>query len=265
MYNRKIDIKLTTKEETHMSIFITMLFLGGLLGFVGAGGSGFIIALLVTVFHIPVHTALGTSIAAMVFTMISGSVSHLREKNAILSTGLAVGLFGAMGAYAGSFAARLIPEDRLVLCTAIMLFLSGLLIMLRTRMQFTPKPMLTSIRSSRFWMMALISGLITGGMSGVFGIGSTPFIQLALMVLFNMPITLAVGTTMMVIMPIALFGGIGYFQAGYIDWQLLLQVVAGTMIGSYIGAKYTSKAPRTLLRFSMILMPILGGIIMLLR
>ena len=247
-----------------MTIFFTMLVMGLILGFVGAGGSGFIIALLVTVFHIPVHTALGTSIAAMVFTMISGSISHMREKNTVFSAGLAVGLFGAVGAYGGSFAARLIPEDKLVWCTALMLFLSGILIWARTRMTFSGGPVLTSVKSPQFWIMAAVSGFITGGMSGVFGIGSTPFIQLALMILFNMPMRLAVGTTMLVIMPIALFGGVGYFQAGYIDWRLLLQVVAGTMIGSYIGAKYTAKAPKALLRLAMIAMPILGGSIMLL-
>lgn len=247
-----------------MMIFFTMLLMGLILGFVGAGGSGFIIALLVTVFHIPVHTALGTSIAAMVFTMISGSISHMREKNTVFSAGLAVGLFGAVGAYAGSFVARIIPEDHLIWYTALMLFLSGILIWARTRMTFKRGLTLTSIKSPHFWMMAAISGLITGGMSGAFGIGSTPFIQLALMILFNMPMRLAVGTTIMVIMPIALFGGVGYFQAGYIDWKLLLQVVAGTMIGSYIGAKFTSRAPKSLLRFAMIAMPILGGVIMLL-
>ncbi|WP_106765888.1 sulfite exporter TauE/SafE family protein [Paenibacillus faecalis] len=246
-----------------MMIFFTMLVMGIILGFVGAGGSGFIIALLVTIFNIPVHTALGTSIAAMVFTMISGSISHMREKNTVPSAGLAVGLFGAAGAYAGSFVARLIPEERLVWCTASMLFLSGILIWARTRMTFKSGPLLDSVKSPHFWMMAAVSGLITGGMSGVFGIGSTPFIQLALMVLFNMPIRLAVGTTMMIILPIALFGGIGYFQAGYIDWKLLLQVVAGTMIGSYIGAKFTSRAPRALLRFAMIATPIVGAAVML--
>ncbi|MGM1045086.1 MAG: hypothetical protein ACQEXX_02970 [Bacillota bacterium] len=34
---------------------------------------------------------------------------------------------------------------------------------------------------------------------------------------------------------------------------------SGTMIGSYIGAKFTSRAPKALLRFAMIAMPILGS------
>ncbi len=42
-----------------MAIIITMLLMGILLGFVGAGGAGFIIAILTLVFHIPIHVALG--------------------------------------------------------------------------------------------------------------------------------------------------------------------------------------------------------------
>ncbi|WNQ12364.1 sulfite exporter TauE/SafE family protein [Paenibacillus aurantius] len=248
-----------------MTVLLTMLVMGLILGFAGTGGSGFIIALLITVFHVPVHAALGTSVAAMVFTMLSGTVSHLREKNVSLRAGAAVGLFGAAGAYAGTFAARLIPADALVVWTASMLFLSGVLIWVRTKMPASAETNHELPAGSRFWVLAAIAGLITGGLSGMFGIGSTPFIQLALMILFRMPLRLAVGTTMMVILPIAFFGGIGYFQAGYIDAALLVQVVAGTMIGSYIGAKFTGRAPRALLRAAMIGTPIAGGLIMLLR
>lgn len=56
-----------------MYIILTMLLLGILLGFVGAGGAGFVIALLTLIFDIPIHTALGTSLAAMAFTTLSGA------------------------------------------------------------------------------------------------------------------------------------------------------------------------------------------------
>ncbi|MED2933198.1 sulfite exporter TauE/SafE family protein, partial [Bacillus wiedmannii] len=50
-----------------MAIIITMLVMGVLLGFVGAGGAGFIIAILTLVFRIPIHVALATSLTAMAF------------------------------------------------------------------------------------------------------------------------------------------------------------------------------------------------------
>ena len=60
-------------------IFLSMLLLGALIGFVGAGGAGVTITLLTVGFNIPIHIALGVALSSMVFTMISGVISHLRE------------------------------------------------------------------------------------------------------------------------------------------------------------------------------------------
>ncbi|MBQ1336212.1 MAG: TSUP family transporter, partial [Selenomonadaceae bacterium] len=60
-------------------IFLSMVLLGAVIGFVGAGGAGVTIALLTVGFDVPIHTALAVALAAMVFTMISGTYSHFRE------------------------------------------------------------------------------------------------------------------------------------------------------------------------------------------
>ena len=51
-------------------IFASMLILGALIGFVGAGGAGVTITLLVVGFGVPIHTALAVALASMVFTML---------------------------------------------------------------------------------------------------------------------------------------------------------------------------------------------------
>jgi uncharacterized membrane protein YfcA len=114
-----------------------------------------------------------------------------------------------------------------------------------------------------FIARSIVIGIITGILSGMFGIGSTPFIQLGLMVLLGLPVRQAAGTTMMVIIPIAIGGGIGSFQQGYLDIRLLLEVVAGTMAGSYIGAKFTNRAPVQLLKSSMIAVPIVASFLLI--
>jgi uncharacterized membrane protein YfcA len=219
-----------------MMIFLSMLAVGVLLGFAGTGESGLILGLLVALFGVPIHMALGTSITAMVFTTLSGALSHFREGNTLLRTGVIIGLFGAIGSYFGTYISRDIDPSLLVWLTAIMLLLSAFFIWLRTRLTFQNdsnqiEPKWNSIS---FWMLALSSGLLTGGLSGMFGIGSTPFIQLALLVFFKLPLRLAVGTTMVVILPIALAASIGFTQAGFLNWLILVQVTLGTMIGAFI-------------------------------
>ena len=117
-------------EGKSVAIIITMLVMGILLGFVGAGGAGFIIAILTLVFHIPIHVALATSLTAMAFTTLSGVVSHYREGNVAFIIGGIVGGFGAIGSYIGSKFGSLIPAHLLHWFTAGMLFLSAILCLL---------------------------------------------------------------------------------------------------------------------------------------
>lgn len=251
-----------------MAIIITMLLMGILLGFVGAGGAGFIIAILTLVFHIPIHVALATSLTAMAFTTLSGVISHYREGNVVLMIGGIVGGFGALGSYIGSKFGSLIPAHLLHWFTAGMLFLSAIFMFIKLIMSRNKQnpPLCGQKKLSKNNLMKCIClGLVTGMLAGSFGIGSAPFIQLGLMVLLGLTIQQSVGTTMLVILPIAIGGGIGYSSEGYLDYILLLQVLIGTMLGAYIGAKFTNYAPRMLLRFSMIMTPVLAGCMLLME
>jgi hypothetical protein len=242
-----------------------MFCLGLLLGFVGAGGAGTVIAVLTTCFAIPIHTALGTSLAAMVFTCLSGSYSHFREKNMFLRTGLAVGLFGALGAFAGAKVATIIPGHQLKWLTAGMLFLSAFLLWLR--IQFADSNLFrlfnNQLLEKHFWPLAAGVGCITGMLSGTFGIGAAPFIQISLLVFFRLTLPQVAGTTMLVILPIAFFGGLGYLSAGYLDIALLFKVVIGMVVGAYLGAKWTNRLPPKILKIAMVAVPVFGAIVLL--
>ncbi|MFB9328165.1 sulfite exporter TauE/SafE family protein [Paenibacillus aurantiacus] len=250
-----------------VEISLVMILLGLLLGFVGAGGSGFIIAILTVVFGYPIHTALGTALAAMFFSSFSGSVSHYREGNMVFKTGIVVGAAGALGAWFSSGWSSLIPEDKLGWMTSGMLFASGLalwfrLAFMRNKAAQTGKPVI--VPTWGYWINAVIVGGVTGALSGLFGIGSTPFIQLGLMLLLGLPMRYAAGTTMLVIIPIALAGGAGYFTMGFLDVPLLIAVVVGTMSGSYVGAKFTKRVPAVWLKTCMVITPMIGATILLL-
>lgn len=245
-----------------------MLLLGMLLGFIGAGGSGFIIAILTLMFHIPLHTALGTSLTAMAFTCFSGVISHYREGNIAIKIGVVVGLFGSIGAYVGSKIAAAIPQASLHWFTAGMLFLSAVLLLVRLYIFKEQHPAkheqaAASTIKSLLIVKAIILGLVTGILSGAFGIGSTPFIQLGLLTFLGLTIRQSVGTTMLVILLIAIGGGIGYHSTGFLDFILLAKILIGTMVGAYIGAKFTNFAPRPVLKFAMVGTPAIAAFMML--
>ncbi|AWP36526.1 sulfite exporter TauE/SafE family protein [Heyndrickxia coagulans] len=249
----------------HVSILITMFLTGLILGFIGAGGAGFIISLLTILFGVSIHTALATALTAMIFSSFSGAVSHYREGNVSIKAGITTGIIGAAGAWAGSHVSAHIASGELKWLTAGMLMFSAFLLWLRMfllQKQFIQAKSLPF--GPRFVTRSLLLGIVTGALSGMFGIGSTPFIQLGLMILLGLSVRQAAGTTMMVIIPIAIGGGLASFQQGTLDLGLLVEVVIGTMSGAYIGAKFTNRAPVSLLKSSMIAVPIVASLLLIL-
>lgn len=246
-----------------LEIVFVMFLTGMLLGFIGAGGSGFMIAILTLMFGYPIHIAMGTALAAMMFTSLSGTISQIREKNTDIKSGLIVGITGAIAAWFGTRVALTIPGSTIAWLTAGMLALSSVALLIRLVLASDHYEQLNQ-KTIRYWFLAIIVGLITGFLSGTFGIGSTPFIQIGLMVLLRLPVRVAAGTSMFIILPIAAAGGAGYFQAGSLDLQLLITVLVGTMTGSYIGAKFTKRALQKLLKTGMIVTPFVAACLLVL-
>lgn len=110
-----------------------------------------------------------------------------------------------------------------------MLFLSAILILIRLFILKEKAQVNQSTLST--YTRAVILGIAAGVLSGTFGIGSAPFIQIGLMIMLNLSIRHSVGTTMLVIIPLAVGGGIGYITEGFVDYVLLVKVLVGTMRG----------------------------------
>lgn len=239
-------------------LFASMLALGALIGFVGAGGAGVTIALLTVGFHVPIHTALAVALASMVFTMLSGTISHFRQHEVLVKT----------GAYLGANFSNIVPSAILSAITGIMLASSALTLYIKMyqaewlgrHIKIRQEP----LTGRKLWIYGIAIGLFMGFLSGAFGIGAAAYIQLALMVVFGVPLLQTIGTCMMVILPISAAGGLSYLFNGRLDFPIFIQTLAGLMIGAWFGAKMTHLAPLPLLRVFIVGMPAVGGLVMIL-
>lgn len=250
-------------------IFCAMLILGALLGFAGAGGAGLTITMLTVGFGVSIHTALGVALAAMSFTMLSGAISHFREGDVLLHLGLTTGAAGMLGAFLGAHVSDAMPGDILSKMTAVLMLASSVLlyfILFRKDMldSFVAKHA-SKAQGASFYVHALSIGVITGFLSGAFGIGATAFIQISLMLFFGVSLYHAIGTTMLVILPISISGGLGYLLNGHLDFYIFLQTLGGLTIGAYFGAKLTRLASRNVLRYIILCMPTIGGLLLLVK
>jgi len=87
-------------------------------------------------------------------------------------------------------------------------------------------------------ILYLLLGLITGTLSGLFGIGGAVIIIPALVLLFKFNQHMAQGTTLaLMVPPIGLLAAWTYFNKGYVDLKIAGLICLGFFLGGLIGAK----------------------------
>jgi uncharacterized membrane protein YfcA len=255
----------TTVAELAAVTFV----LGLLVGFVGAGGAGFAVAILTTVFGLPVHTAIGTALAAMLFVTLSGAISHIREGNVALRLGLVVGLAGAAGAVLGADISQDISERALGIAAGLALWGLAVLVWARSRIariavsQADPSRAGKESRSTQEWLTGASIGASGGVAAAILGIGMAPFLQLGFLTVHRLSLHRTVGTTMLTLVFISASGGIAMALHGDVSVPHLIGLTIGLASGAFIGARFTRRAPRPLLRATVVAMPIAAGAMLL--
>jgi uncharacterized protein len=239
-----------------------MFGVGVLIGFIGAGGAGVMVSILSLVFGLPIHQAVGTALAAMLFTTVSGSLSHYREGNVVIMPGIIIGVGGMTGAVVGANLSQSIPEHILQPAAGAALWFLAFLVWLRMRLRDFIKshPEGEMYRISTPQIATGAGAGVLGGMaSSFFGVGMAPFVQLALMTVMRLPLIQAIGTTMLSLSFISLTGSLALASHGDVSLIHTIGVTIGMTAGSYVGAKFTRRAPLKLLRFAVVATPAVAG------
>lgn len=92
------------------------------------------------------------------------------------------------------------------------------------------------------YILAALIGLIGGITSGLFGVGGGVVMVPAMMLALSPPIRdvkMAVGTSLVVIVPTAIMGSFKHHQVGNVHWVIAAMLVPTAIIGSYIGVYLT--------------------------
>jgi uncharacterized membrane protein YfcA len=244
--------------------------LGVLLGFIGAGGAGLAVALLTSAFRLPVHEAIGTALAAMCFVTVSGAASHYREGNVAPRAGLVVGLAGALGAVVGANGSQGVPEATLQTLAGLALWGLAALVWVRTRLgvgagAVRPEPVWAGERTrpAREWAASVGLGVSGGAAAAFFGVGMAPFLQLGFLTLLRLPLRQTVGTTMLTLVFISAAGSIALARHGDVSVPHLIGTTLGLAGGAYLGARFTRRVRREVLRVAVVAVPFVAGAMLL--
>jgi uncharacterized membrane protein YfcA len=204
------------------------------LGLVGGGGSILAVPLLVYLVGVSdPHVAIGTSAIAVAANAAANLVNHARAGNVKWRCALVFAAAGIAGAFVGSTLGKIVDGQKLLALFAIVMMVVGALMLKGRSGEGT-----ASVRLNRENLPKLVaSGLITGALSGFFGIGGGFLIVPALIVATGMSILYAVGSSLVAVTAFGLTTAANYALSGLVDWSLAALFIAGGVLGGLLGAR----------------------------
>lgn len=239
------------------------------LGLTGGGGSIIAVPLLVYGLSMPPRQAVGVSLAAVGATALVGAVQRLSRHEVEVRTGLMFAAAGMFGAPLGSLIGRQVPETALLTSFAVLMIAVALLMWRKAvtrpeeaavvRAPATKRPANEAgvacrrdpagrlTMTSRCATVMAITGLITGVLSGLFGVGGGFVVVPALVLFSGMGIHRAVATSLLVIALVSASGVASYLIAGQrlaadVTTLFVLGGVAGLGLGTVFARRLSPVA-----------------------
>jgi uncharacterized membrane protein YfcA len=206
--------------------------IGVSLGFFGGGGSILTVPLLVYVFGLEPKEAIASSLLIVGIASISGAVQHWRAGNVRLEEGLLFGVAGMLGAYFGGRASAFLDGGFLLLLFAAMMLLAA------TAMWRGRKSPDDSVGDGvRSPVKLVLQGLAVGAFTGLVGAGGGFLIVPALALWAGLPMTAAVGTSLLIIVLKSGAGFLGHLNHVDVNYGLVATISGIAIAGSFLGSR----------------------------
>jgi len=94
----------------------------------------------------------------------------------------------------------------------------------------------------------LLDGAVVGLVTGLVGAGGGFLVVPALALLGGLPMSVAVGTSLVVIAMKSFAGLAGYLTTVEVDWGITLAVTAAAVVGTLVGSRLAGRIPEVALR-----------------
>ncbi|MFT7183912.1 MAG: putative membrane protein YfcA [Oceanicoccus sp.] len=244
------------------------LSVGTLSGLFGIGG-GFILVPILLLLGVPIHTAVGTSLAMIFFTSLAGSYKHFTYKNIDLKRSLPLALIAVLMVQLGVVIGSLFTESGLTATfAALMLLTSAYFIYVHVSAQRFRKQLAeaaekgekVSLAESKVTMSdekailglpkLIFMGSLVGLLSGIFGVGGGFILVPLLIVMGKMPIKSAIGNSLFVVMFASLAGAVHHYLLGNVDLSILPALAIGGILGGLFGAYLVKGVSGVKLKFA---------------
>ena len=209
---------------------------GLVLGLVGGGGSILAVPLLVYLVGVsPPHVAIGTSALAVSASAFANLLPHARAGNVKWRCASAFAAAGVLGTLLGAELAKALDGDKLLVLFGLVMVVVGLTMFRKREGAGDPDVRLTVDTARELLPLLLGIGFAVGALSGFFGIGGGFLIVPGLILATGMPLTSAIGTSLVAVSAFGAATAASYAVSGLIDWTVAALFVLGGVGGGVAG------------------------------
>ncbi|REJ83784.1 MAG: sulfite exporter TauE/SafE family protein [Bacteroidetes bacterium] len=230
--------------------YIASVLIGISLGLIGGGGSILTVPVLVYLFSVDAVMATAYSLFIVGTTSLVGSFSSFRKGLVNIRTAIEFGVPSITAVFlTRAYILPAVPDHlfnagSLTITKSIMLLLLFAFLMIAASygMIRKRKPKEGTTPNRKFHTpLILLEGSIVGVLTGMVGAGGGFLIIPALVLLSNLPMKEAVGTSLVIIAAKSLIGFMGEGALGMFDWNFLFIITSFAILGIIIGSRLSGK------------------------
>jgi hypothetical protein len=214
------------------------LIVGALLGLVGGGGSILAVPALVYGVGLPLSEAIPTSLIVVGAASAVAVLPRLR-RGVNWRLALIVGAAGVTTAFLGTLVNRLLDERVLLGAFAVIMVIAGVRMLLPTKSVGGPCALADGgIKWRSCLPRALATGAVVGFLTGLLGVGGGFLIVPALTLVLGLPMGMAVGTSLVIIVINSAAGFAAHLGTVQIDWAVTAAFAGSAMAASLLAGRF---------------------------
>jgi len=243
------------------------LFVGLLVGQTGVGGGSLMTPLLILLFGVHPHTAVGTDLLFAAVTKSTGTLVHGLNKtvNWPVVGRLAAGSVPATGATLFLMSRLdLRAADTSVLVSTVLgvaLILTAISLVFRRQLLALAAERIDTLSAGRVTWLTVLTGAVLGVLVSLSSVGAGALGVTVLIFLYpRTPLAQIVGSDIAHAVPLTLCAGVGHWLIGSVDLPLLGSLLLGSIPGIVVGSQLAARVPEWALRPALaVMLAVVGG------
>jgi len=234
-----------------LALLLIGLLVGLFCSLLGLGGGVLIVPILVVGLGLSTHSAVSSSLVAVLATAASASIEYARQKRIKFKLGLLTVVATIPGAFIGADISQYVSSKTFVTVFSLIVIALGS-IMLLGKEQSGDGGSSNAIRFSSYgWLNLLTSFSVffcVGLVSGLLGIGGGILVIPIYGIFLRVGIYYAAATSMFTILFTSLAALMRYYTLGYLLFEYALPITIGVVIGAQIGPRLNKMLNTLMLR-----------------